>query len=1136
MSNAEQLGNSLAIENGETLIVNENTIAPSGEAAITIPGSNAQLTVDSVNNYTVNNSGSIDAGEGNNGPGVSVSLGDEPVNAAINNSGTIQGRTTAGEPLAPTSPQAGDGIRLEGVRSVNAEGNVAFAPATFIGEVTNSGLITSGDNVSGSTAGFHAVNGVSFQGRLNNTGTISGTQNGVYFGNEVPGGGADHTGGVFSNEGLVSSDSRAVNLDGNGLTFNNSGSALGTGDQRGGAVFLDGTSDDITINNSGLIDAGEGNNGSGVAVQVGTANASGGNVDDTEVSATINNDGLIQGRGTTEDPNGIRLFVGDDLEEATFTGEINNNGTVASETEAGISIEEGVIFDGQIVNNGTVSGGNGLAIDATGAGGQVNVENNATLDGGVILGDGDDIFVQNSSEGVEVTGGLGDDSITGGADSDTVRFDDIDVGVNVDLAAGNAQRETGFEVAIDNFNLANPNDGIDSASIISEGIDGNLYFNFHTTDFPGGELRGQLELFADNRDVNGVGTVVFSSSLSGDQEVQDEPVVTDAFGSATVTFTVAEDGSIAYSTTAFINGLSQADLLPVDIGNGTLSPIHLHNAAAGANGPVVVDVFTDAGSSGLVAVEETDSLVDIENVVGSNDADLIIGDAGDNVLEGLDGNDTLIGGEGIDSLNGGEGNDAVDFSDASEGVIIDLDVNSAGSTGTPSQDGAILDAPPAAGGQVLEEVDDVENVVGSGFDDALFGNNEVNVLQGGLGDDTIHSFGGADVLDGGEGTDLALFTAGGAVEVDLDENGDAVSSLGDTLSSFENINGSNAGDDVISGNNLSNVLNGQDGNDLLNGEGGDDTLIGGAGVDSLDGGEGIDTVDFSGSSEGVIIDLDVNSAGSTGTPSQDGAILDAPPAAGGQVLEEVDDVENVVGSGFDDALFGNNEVNVLQGGLGDDTIHSFGGADVLDGGEGTDLALFTAGGAVEVDLDENGDAVSSLGDTLSSFENINGSNAGDDVISGNNLSNVLNGQDGNDLLNGEGGDDNLVGGAGNDTLVGGAGVDSLDGGEGIDTVDFSGSSEGVIIDLDVNSAGSTGTPSQDGAILDAPPAAGGQVLEEVDDVENVVGSGFDDALFGNNEVNVLQGGLGDDTIHCWWLRRRHDSLRWSRCSRWRRRH
>jgi len=87
-------------------------------------------------------------------------------------------------------------------------------------------------------------------------------------------------------------------------------------------------------------------------------------------------------------------------------------------------------------------------------------------------------------------------------------------------------------------------------------IDGSLYSNFHTTDFPEGELRGQLELFADNRDANGVGTVIFISNLSGDREVQDEPVVTDAFGTATATFTIAEDGSIDYSTAVSLNGIS----------------------------------------------------------------------------------------------------------------------------------------------------------------------------------------------------------------------------------------------------------------------------------------------------------------------------------------------------------------------------------------------------------------------------------------------------------------------------------------------------------------------------------------------------------------------------------------------------
>ena len=81
------------------------------------------------------------------------------------------------------------------------------------------------------------MNGVNFQGSLTNAGTISGVQNGVYFGT------GDHTGGLFVNEegGVVSSGSRALNIDGEGLSVENAGSILGTGEQRNGTVYADGT-------------------------------------------------------------------------------------------------------------------------------------------------------------------------------------------------------------------------------------------------------------------------------------------------------------------------------------------------------------------------------------------------------------------------------------------------------------------------------------------------------------------------------------------------------------------------------------------------------------------------------------------------------------------------------------------------------------------------------------------------------------------------------------------------------------------------------------------------------------------------------------------------------------------------------
>jgi hypothetical protein len=374
---------------------------------------------DTANNYIIDNSGLIDAGEGNNGAGVSLSLGDVPVEATVVNSGTIQGRASEGTPLPPTSPLAGDGLRLEGVRGTTPEGAVTFAPATFTGEIINSGFITSADNVSGSTAGFHAVNGVSFQGTLTNTeeGVISGALNGVYFGNQVAEGGADHTGGVFNNRGLVTSGSRAVNIDGDGLSVINSGELLGTGNQRDGTVYIDGTGDDIFLSNEfgGVIDAGVGNSGSGISVQVGATSE-----DDLNDGITIFNDGLVQGRGEGNVPVGLRLFVGAGLSEATFSGQITNasNGVIASETQAGILIEPGVIFDGRIVNEGTISGGNGFAIDANGALGTVDVRNRGILEGSVRLGDGDDRFVQLVAAAVEVDGGAGNDDLQGGAGED----------------------------------------------------------------------------------------------------------------------------------------------------------------------------------------------------------------------------------------------------------------------------------------------------------------------------------------------------------------------------------------------------------------------------------------------------------------------------------------------------------------------------------------------------------------------------------------------------------------------------------------------------------------------------------------------------------------------------------------------
>ncbi|MGF1464203.1 MAG: hypothetical protein ACFB2Z_13785 [Maricaulaceae bacterium] len=620
----------------------------------------------------------------------------------------------------------------------------------------------------------------------------------------------------------------------------------------------------------------------------------------------------------------------------------------------------------------------------------------------------------------------------------------------------------------------------------------------------------------------------------------------------------------------------------------------------GAFGPVLVNIAL--GTAG------PNTFINIENAVGGAFDDTLIGDDGDNVLTGNGGADTLTGAggddtfvsDGLDAVDGGEGSDTVDFSGLSEGIIVDLDLNTP-PAGGESQDGAILDAPPAAGGVPVNGVNliDIENVIGTAFDDVLFGNNEVNVLDGGAGDDVFHSFGGADFVNGGDGIDTVLFTAGGGVTVDLDDDGNAVASVGDTLTGIENIQGSGADANDISGNSGANVLTGGASNDILDGEGGADTLIGLAGddllvsdgLDDIDGGEGDDTASFAGSEVGVIASLEEDVVAEV-TVLNDGSVdlsgLGAAPTAFtleagvsrivNQVAnaaavpdfpdQDVDIFTITIPEGFElssvilsqfvstddvgffaivegdtfpaDALAADFDPAGLLG------LANFGNGGEFDALTGTNVlpALAAGGGLVPADafIGFDGEAlgpgaftflVQQLGPAPADFaldftvipSDGSESDAFSDLIdvenlSGSDASDVLIGDDGDNIISGEGGNDVLVGGAGDDTFLS-DGQDDIDGGEGNDTLDFSGLGadeapgpfDGVIVDLDINSAGPAGTPSEFGGVLSAPPAAGGTILFGVDDIENVIGSDFNDGLFGNNEVNVLEGGAGDDLVH-----------------------
>ena len=229
----------------------------------------------------------------------------------------------------------------------------------------------------------------------------------------------------------------------------------------------------------------------------------------------------------------------------------------------------------------------------------------------------------------------------------------------------------------------------------------------------------------------------------------------------------------------------------------------------------------------------------------------------------------------------------------------------------------------------------------------------------------------------------------------------------------------NGGDDVIWGGGGNDAIFGGAGNDTIYGGSGNDLLHGGQGSDTIIGGAGFDTLSYSDVTQSIQIDL------ATGT------------AVGGAYGDTFLSIENVHGGHCDDILKGDDEANLLFGGLGDDVLVGRAGIDVLRGGQGYDRLSGGAGG--DELIGENGrDALwGGSGDDILHGGNGNdrlfGGTGGDKLIGGNGRD-ALKGESGDDILHGGNGNDRLFGSAGGDKLVGGNGRDALRGESGDDVL------------------------------------------------------------------------------------------------------
>ncbi len=212
--------------------------------------------------------------------------------------------------------------------------------------------------------------------------------------------------------------------------------------------------------------------------------------------------------------------------------------------------------------------------------------------------------------------------------------------------------------------------------------------------------------------------------------------------------------------------------------------------------------------------------------------------------------------------------------------------------------------------------------------------------------------------------------------------------------------------------------------------------------------------------------LDLRAATLQVGPGAGGWLSQASGFTGGYSIAFGAEIENARGGAGNDTLIGNELVNYLDGGAGDDIYYTDDPRDII------------------VDASGNDTLVSNVDATLlgrHGIENlaIQGSatyatgNSGNNVLWGNAGANVLDGLEGNDWLYGGAGNDYLYGGDGNDVLVGDTGRDFMWGGAGSDIFDFNSKTHSTTSARDVIFDFERGVDLIDLSTIDASSRKGG---------------------------------------------------------------
>ena len=626
--------------------------------------------------------------------------------------------------------------------------------------------------------------------------------------------------------------------------------------------------------------------------------------------------------------------------------------------------------------------------------------------------------------------------------------------------------------------------------------------------------------------MSGTWTVNIRDSVSSDElRVQDVDLiftgkaisVDDLF---VVTNEFSDVAALSSHSTAFngnggVNTLNAAavesnSLVHLGANSGTIDGVSITNSN-------INRVFTGDGADTIFG----DSVSDYLN--GGRGNDSIIGGSADEDILGESGNDTLGGGAGDDTLRGGDGNDTFLYEN---GVTFTTGERIEGGSGF---DRILLDG---AGTYDFDQPDlSITSLEELEFS-FVSGENKTVIFTAQELDNTVEipanfridgNVGRVDTLIvNWTGSMFSTIDFSGWVFQDWSDSFDSLQfNLDDTASTFTGT----VRNDEITGGTANDTINGDAGNDTIIGYSGLDSISAGSGDDTVfwrelggaagtngdsgsfyDGGTGTDTIHGGNANFGkVTFDLDAGTYDTGGSFTQTWVGFENyfNEGTGSETVIGTDGGNTITTGSGNNSIFGGGGADTILAGGGNDTLDGGAGNDTLNGGAGDDLLLVnnygnTLIGGTGTDTVQTGLAVFSIFGSAD-LENLTGTNASGQTLTGNGGANVITGASGDDSINAGGGDDLINAGDGNDTISDSSGADTVNGGAGDDLL--------IVTDYGNALSGGTGTDTVQTAL------SGFSIFSSTD-IENLTGTNSSgQTLTGNGGANVITGASGDDSLN-----------------------